>query len=222
MRNGSPLGRPSVFSASTSIMLPPLPSTRSVAIAASRRRWTPPPQQWHIAPALQRRPGSLTKPAMTRPLPLLLFLCLGAAVILLYGGTEAGAAAAPARAEWKAVLIAGDNAEPVFDNAVDAVAHWLAGHGVARDDIHRLSAQLQSRDPSVEPATAQRVLYRIANLDARPGERCLIFITSHGGREEGVWLAYGGEFLTPSELAHAVAQGCGAVPSVVIVSSCYS
>jgi hypothetical protein len=159
--------------------------------------------------------------AMTRSLLLLLLSCLGVAVLLLRGGIAAEAAA-PARAEWKAVLIAGDNAEPVFDNAVDAVAHWLRARGVARGDIYRLSARPEARDPAVEPASAQRVLSRIASLDARPGERCLIFITSHGGRGEGVWLADGGEFLTPAELARAMSQGCGAVPSVVIVSSCYS
>lgn len=149
---------------------------------------------------------------------------LGAVALLLVLALAgaAGRAAAPPPAEWKAVLIAGDDAEPVFDNAVTAVAHWLIGRGVARDDIHRLSAQLEERDPAVEPATARRLLYRIASLGARPGQRCLIFITSHGGRGEGVWLGYSGEFLTPGELARAVAQGCAAVPSVVIVSSCYS
>jgi hypothetical protein len=120
------------------------------------------------------------------------------------------------------VLVAGDNAQPVFDNAVNALAHWLAGQGVAIADIHRLSASPGPTDPTVEPASAPRILQRIASLRVRPGEGCLVFITSHGNRGEGIWLGYGGEHLTPASLASALSAGCGAAPTVVIVSSCYS
>ncbi|HLY46293.1 MAG TPA: C13 family peptidase [Stellaceae bacterium] len=145
-------------------------------------------------------------------------LATGALLLSLAGGPAGAAAPAP----WKAVLVAGDNAEPVFDNAVAAVALWLAGRGVKPGDIHRFSASPPARDPSIEPASGRRVLQAIADLAARPGERCLIFMTSHGKRDEGLWLAYRGEFLTPAELARALALGCAAAPSVVIVSSCYS
>ncbi len=131
-------------------------------------------------------------------------------------------AAAPAMTEWKAVLVAGDNAEPVFDNAVTAVARWLIERGVPTAAIHRFSANPQARDSRVEPASARLVLQRIADLAARPRERCLVFVTSHGARDEGVWLAYRREFLTPDELAKALSLGCAAVPTVAIVSSCYS
>ena len=150
-----------------------------------------------------------------------LLLCLGVIAAALARFVAMPAVAAPT-AKWKAVLIAGDNAQPVFDNAVAAVAHWLVENGVPYADIHRLSATLRAHDPALEPASARRVLYRIASLDAQPGERCLVFVTSHGGRGEGVWLAYAGEFLTPADLARALSVGCGRVPSVVIVSSCYS
>ena len=150
-----------------------------------------------------------------------LFFCLGMVAVLLLRGMPA-VAAAPPSPEWKVVLVAGDDAEPVFDNAVAAFAHWLIERGVPTADIHRLSAQPETRDPAIEPASASRVLYRISSLDARPGQRCLVFVTSHGGRDEGVWLSYRREFLTPAELARAVSLGCAAVPTVVIVSSCYS
>jgi hypothetical protein len=130
--------------------------------------------------------------------------------------------AEPAVPGWHAVLIAGDNAQPVFDNAVGALARWLSGRGVPNADIHRLSASQQPRDPTVEPASAENILQRIASLRPQPGERCLIFITSHGQRGEGIWLAYSGDFLRPASLARALSVGCAAVPSVVILSSCYS
>ena len=41
-------------------------------------------------------------------------------------------------------------------------------------------------------------------------------------RGRGVWLAAIGEFLRPPELARALDAGCGQVPTVAVVSACYS
>jgi len=140
---------------------------------------------------------------------------------VLWLGSWQALSAEAAASGWQAVLVAGDDAQPVFDNAVDALAHWLAERGVPISDIHRLSASRAPRDSTVEPASAERVLQRIASLRAQPGA-CLVFITSHGEREEGIWLADSGEFLRPAALAQALSVGCSAVPTVVILSSCYS
>ena len=150
------------------------------------------------------------------PLRPIAWLC--AVILVVLGGAAPAAAADGAR--WQAVLAAGDIAEPVFDNAVAAFGQWLAARGVALRDIHRLSAR--PFDPTTEPASAAQLLRRIALLSPRPGERCLIFVTSHGERGRGVHLAYSGESLTPAALAQALSAGCGSVPTVVIVSSCYS
>jgi hypothetical protein len=163
-----------------------------------------------------------TNAAMIRSMPPRLFCCLCTAALLLLAGSPAGAAPSRPAAEWKAVLVAGDNAQPVFDNAVEAVRSWLIQGGVPRANIHRFSASPRANEPAVEPASARRVLQDIAGLAARPGERCFVFITSHGQRDDGVFLAYHSEFLTPAELAQALSLGCGAVPTVAIVSSCYS
>jgi hypothetical protein len=130
--------------------------------------------------------------------------------------------AAPAFAGWRVVLVAGDNAEPVFDNATAAMARQLTAEGVQPGDIHRLSASPTARDPVAEPASAARILHAIATLGARPGDRCFVFVTSHGQHDEGVWLGYSGEFLRPADLSRALAAGCGSVPTVVVVSACYS
>jgi len=157
---------------------------------------------------------------MIRSIPPRLTPWLCAFALFFAGWTPPLAAAASAG--WQAVLVAGDNAEPVFDNAVDAIGHWLAASGVPLADIHRLSASRAASDPAVEPASADRIVQRIASLRARPGERCLVFITSHGQRGEGIWLAIRGEYLRPAALAQALSIGCAAVPTVVIVSGCYS
>ncbi|HEY1259054.1 MAG TPA: C13 family peptidase [Stellaceae bacterium] len=130
------------------------------------------------------------------------------------GGTPAG--------NWQVVLAAGDDAQPVFDNAVAAMAAWLEARGVPAADIHRLSASPAQVRDAVEPATLDNVLSSIAELPVRPGDRCLVFLTSHGEHGEGLWLARSRTALHPAALARALAQGCGAAPTVVIVSGCYS
>ncbi len=132
------------------------------------------------------------------------------------------AAAEPPVIHWRAVLVAGDTAQPVFDNAVRSMDLWLTQHGVDAADIHRLAASAGPRDPSVEPATLERVEGEIAALRSRPGDGCFVFITSHGGHDLGVYLSRRDEMLQPAALARALDAGCGTVPTVVVVSACYS
>jgi len=143
-------------------------------------------------------------------------LCLSAARIF------AATPEPPQAARWLAVLAAGDDAEPVFDGATWAMAKRLLAAGVPAADIHRLSASRAQLKDGVEASTLPLLLRRIAGLEARPGERCLIFLTSHGERGAGLWLARSSMALRPGQLARALEQGCGAVPTVVIVSGCYA
>jgi hypothetical protein len=125
-------------------------------------------------------------------------------------------------ANWQIVLAAGDGSLPVFDDATEAFARRLVMAGVPRADIHRLTANAAQMRAGVEPATRDRLLRRIADLPARPGDRCLIFLTSHGERGAGLWLALSNAALSPDQLARALSGGCAAVPTVVIVSGCYT
>ena len=152
-------------------------------------------------------------------IPLRWLFCAAAVVA---AGLVVPLFAAPLPGGWQAVLVAGDRAQPVFDNGVAAFASRLAAIGVPSASIHRLAADGGYGDPGIEPATASRLLQRIASLQPGPAGRCLVYITSHGQRGRGVWLAATGEYLRPAELAQALSSGCGRVPTVVIVSSCYS
>jgi hypothetical protein len=156
------------------------------------------------------------KAAMSRSM-LCLIVRLWAVALLVT------APAAPAWAKgWQAVLVAGDNAEPVFDNAIEAVGGWLSSIGVPANAIYRLSASARPFATTSEPASARLVLGRVAALRPAPGEGCFVFITSHGQRGKGIWLAASGEFLEPQALARALSAGCRTAPTVVIASSCYS
>ncbi len=132
------------------------------------------------------------------------------------------AAAAARGGGWQVVLAAGDDAEPVFDDATRALAQRLAAAGVPTADIHRLSADPAQLHRGVEPATAETLLRRIAGLPARRGDRCFVFLTSHGKYGAGLWLELSHRALHPEQLAQALSQGCAAVPTVVIVSGCYT
>ena len=72
-------------------------------------------------------------------MPLRLFLSLCIAALLLLPAV-AGNGAPPDAARWKAVLAAGDRAEPVFDNAVAAFDNWLVGRGVPASARRRKSS----------------------------------------------------------------------------------
>jgi hypothetical protein len=144
-------------------------------------------------------------------------LILVVTLISGYGGSVAQSGGG-----WQVVLAAGDDAEPVFDDATRALARRLAASGLPAANIHRLSASSVELRHGVEPATAENLLRQIANLPARPGDHCLIFMTSHGEPDAGLWLARSQRALHPEELAQALSRGCGMVPTVVIVSGCYT
>ena len=116
---------------------------------------------------------------------------------------------------WRAVLIAGDNSSPAFDNGVEALRDKLAQRGVR--DIRTLTSD-PGANPSVPVATATNVS---SALRTAGGEACLAFITSHGDKN-GVALRAAKGFVNPATLASAIEAGCGARPTVVIVSACHS
>jgi hypothetical protein len=141
---------------------------------------------------------------------------------VLMSQAVADATTANPAARWQVVLAAGDAAEPVFDNAARALSQRLAAAGVPAANIHRLSASGAELGAEVEPALASVLLQRISTLPARPGDRCLIFLTSHGEQGAGLWLARSNTAVSPDELAQALSRGCADVPTVVVVSACYS
>lgn len=147
---------------------------------------------------------------------------LAAGVMALATVAAHGAPRAAPRAGWQVVLAAGDDAQPVFDDATRTLAQRLRAAGVPAGNIRRLSANPAEIARGAEPAAAETLLRRIAGLPAGPGDRCLVFLTSHGEPDAGLWLARSDRALRPEELAQALSRGCAKAPTVVIVSACYS
>jgi hypothetical protein len=116
---------------------------------------------------------------------------------------------------WRAVLIAGDNNSPAFDNGIEAMRGKLAQRGVR--DIRMLTSDPVAH-PSLPVATAANVS---SALRSGGGEACLVFITSHGD-ERGVALRAAKGTVNPATLDSALDAGCGNRPTVLLVSACYS
>jgi hypothetical protein len=119
---------------------------------------------------------------------------------------------------WKAVLIAGDTAEPAFDNAVDAMAAKLEGYGLRPADIVTLKASGSGR----LRATRDNMRDAFSTLAPAPSEGCFVFITSHGLPRRGLVMQAAGGTLTPRELDGLLDRGCAERPTVVIASGCFS
>jgi len=116
---------------------------------------------------------------------------------------------------WRVVLIAGDNDSPAFDNGIAAMQAKLAARGVR--DIRTLTSN-PAANPSLPVATAANVSNALRTAG---GEACLAFITSHGD-ETGFVLKQASGTVSPATLDNALDAGCGARPTVVVVSACHS
>lgn len=117
--------------------------------------------------------------------------------------------------QWHAVLVAGDSATPAFDNGVEEMRAKLRKLGVV--DITTYSA-----DPASVPRERLSSSGNVAAaLRGGGGKACLAFMTSHGN-EEGFYLRPDRRLLTPPTLDRLLGEGCGSLPTVVIVSACHS
>jgi hypothetical protein len=124
----------------------------------------------------------------------------------------------PQPSAWKAVLIAGDDAEPAFDNAVDAMAEKIGSYGLLPQDIVILKASATGG----RAANETNIVQAISALKPPSSGGCFLFITSHGGSDRGLIMKAAQKFLTPDDLDELLNEGCGDRPTVVIASGCYS
>jgi len=154
---------------------------------------------------------------------LIMAACLAMLVVpaLAAAQRDAGAGSGPA---MRAVVVAGDGELRVFDNGAAGMAAWLRNTGgLPSDAITRLSsAPAIIARQRIGSASLHHILRAIENLKPAAGQACLVFITSHGIENEGVALSYDDSVLHPAALDRALSAGCGDVPTVVIVSACYS
>ena len=149
-------------------------------------------------------------------------------LLLMLTGLLALAAPACAQAPasrfegWAAVVIAADwrdgRGQPIeaFDNARRDVTAGLLAAGLPRDS----TIDLTLNPASPRASTAAEVLRAVADVTGRAQRGCLLYFTSHGSPEGMVFGEDG--VVTPAAMAQMVRQWCGARPTVVVISACYS
>ena len=155
---------------------------------------------------------------------------MGRGFLLVMLAAAAAASAAPAVAQsaggrfdgWATVVISADwrdgGGRPIeaFDNARRDVAAGLLAAGLPRDS----TLDLTLNPASSRTATAADVVRAIGDLTTRAPRGCLLYFTSHGSPRGMVFGDDG--TVTPASMARMVREWCGARPTVVIVSACYS
>jgi hypothetical protein len=126
------------------------------------------------------------------------------------------------KVQWRALVAAGEDAQPVFDNAVDEMTALLSARGVSR--IDRFTSDPTMVGDGRMIATADTMTAALAALPPGPPKACLVFLTSHGSRQGLVMrddLDHD-RSLDPSTFGQMLDQGCGSAPTVAIVSGCFS
>src|SRR5215470_14716037 len=97
------------------------------------------------------------------------------------GGPPAASDTGARHIQWRALAAAGEDNAPVFDNAVDKMTEILAAHGVAPIDRFTSDPTLATSDRPL--TTADNMASALGASPPRPGQGCLVFITSHGSRQ---------------------------------------
>jgi hypothetical protein len=125
---------------------------------------------------------------------------------------------------WVAVVVAGDwrahsgAASEVFDNARRDLTRSLVAAGFSADHIRQFSAH-EARAGAPLRSEPDLIYDQLAELTKQSNGGCLVYFTSHGG-PSGILV--GDQVWAPGMMAALVNDTCGARPTVVVISACYS
>jgi hypothetical protein len=138
----------------------------------------------------------------------------------------AAGAATSQFAGWAAVVVAGDfhahsgGPTEAFDNARRDVTDALVAAGFDPRHIQGFSVRPQNYPGEnllpADPALIDNSLIQLAG-QARDG--CLVYFSSHGNTQG---IVVGERLFSPDGLSRMVDEACGARPTVVILSACFS
>jgi len=129
--------------------------------------------------------------------------------------------------DWAVLVVAGDyrahSGVPaeIFDNARRDVSKALVGVGFSADNVVQASVRPNrypdtkpvALDPAITPFNAFKEVAR------RAQGGCLMYFSSHGSPDG---IVYGDLLLPPRALRNIVDETCGARPTLVMISACFS
>src|SRR5690349_4168340 len=127
----------------------------------------------------------------------------------------------PRTVRYHAILVAGDASIGNFDRAAVTLAARLKKSGA---DTTVLTSDEKKVTDWRGLATAYRIDVLLNQADMKPGDGCLVFVTSHGNEHGLVMKADEEEYayLTPKRLAGILTRHCGDRPTVAILSGCHT
>lgn len=155
-----------------------------------------------------------------------LIRALGGAFAAALALSAAPASAAGPFQDWAAVVVAGDfrahNGGPseAFDNARRDVSRTLETMGFSRANLRQFSVRpTRYNDPRPLKSESRAIYEALTDLTTRAPGGCLVYFSSHGS-PQGV--VVGDQLLAPALLGAMLDRTCGARPTIVVVSACYS
>ena len=154
-------------------------------------------------------------------------------VALVWGlllGLAQPAAAAPQQAspfnDWAAVVVAGDwhahsgGPSEAFDNARRDVARALEQAGFQPANLRQFSVRPERyKDARPEKSDLQLIYSDLGDLTARTASGCMFYLSSHGSPAGAI---VDDRILAPGLLDTMLERTCGARPTVVVISVCFS
>jgi hypothetical protein len=158
----------------------------------------------------------------------------GAGLVALVWGFFLGLAAPAAAAafqsgpfqDWAAVVVAGDwhahsgGPSEAFDNARRDVAHALEQAGFQRANLRQYSVRPERyKDTRPEKSDLQTIYADLADLTSKTTAGCLFYLSSHGSPAGAI---VDDHILAPGLLDAMLERTCGARPTVVVISACFS
>lgn len=132
-----------------------------------------------------------------------------------------------AHADWKSVFISGDDSIPNFDNGRIAISEMFHTLGAYKEFQTHLTSDKKLVTSEVKLATLNNIARGFLGLRVnKKTDGCLLFMTSHGIKNFGFYLSSGYEgkegAITPDQLSEVLDATCGEVPTVLLISACYS
>jgi hypothetical protein len=128
--------------------------------------------------------------------------------------------------DWAAVVVAGDwrahsgGPSEAFDNARRDVAHALEQAGFQRSNLRQYSVRPERyKDTRPEKSDLQTIYTDLAELTSRTAAGCLFYLSSHGSPAGAI---VDDRILAPGMLNAILDRTCGARPTVVVISACFS
>jgi hypothetical protein len=127
---------------------------------------------------------------------------------------------------WAGIVVAADvhahSGVPAetFDNARREISNAFIKMGFASSHVSQFSGRPQ-RYPAYKPLPLdpQGLFTEMKRQAAAAPDGCLIYFTSHGN---GEGIVFGGQILSPAVMTQLVEGACGARPTVVFISACFS